>query len=216
MLRRFVFTLTFLPLLAWPQAKRAFNLDDLGKLVDVRDPQCAPDGKSVAYVQSQVDVKGDKAGNSHIWTISLDGGQDQQITTSESSESAPRWSPDGKYLAFTSSRPGKVSGNQVWLLPRSGGEAWQLTGLEARKGRITGFEWSPDSTRLALIVADPDPNCGSGCGGGDGGRRRARGTRRQRSGAETHRDRPLPLQAGRARVFAVRPPQLHRTLRPCQ
>ena len=158
MLLRTVFTLTILPLLVSAQAKRAFNLDDLGKFVDVRDAQCSPDGKSVAYVQSQTDVKGDRGGNSHIWMISLDGKDDQQITSSESSESTPRWSPDGKYLAFTSSRPGKVSGNQVWLLPRSGGEALQLTDLEARKGRISSYEWSPDSTRLALVIADPDPD----------------------------------------------------------
>jgi len=140
------------------QTKRSFKLDDLGKFIDVRDPQCSPDGKDVAYVQSQTDVKADRGGNSHIWMISLDGKTDQQITNSESSESSPRWSPDGKYLAFTSSRPGKVSGNQVWLLPRAGGEALQLTDLESRKGRISGFEWSPDSTRMALIIADPDPD----------------------------------------------------------
>jgi dipeptidyl aminopeptidase/acylaminoacyl peptidase len=158
MLRRCLLTLALLPILASAQTKRTFNLDDLGKSIDVRDPQCSPDGKSVAYVQSQTDVKADRAGNSHIWTINLDGTLDHQITSSESSESTPRWSPDGKYLAFTSSRPGKVSGNQVWLLPRSGGEALQATELEARQGRITSYEWSPDSTRLALVIADPDPD----------------------------------------------------------
>ena len=139
-------------------AKRPFKLDDLGKFIDVRDAQCSPDGKSVAYVMSQVDIKGDRGGNGHIWQIRFDGKTDQQITSSESSEGSPRWSPDGKYLAFTSSRPGKVSGNQVWLLPRSGGEALQLTDIEARRGRLSSYEWSPDSTRLALVIGDPDPN----------------------------------------------------------
>ncbi|HLW77452.1 MAG TPA: hypothetical protein VKS01_10710, partial [Bryobacteraceae bacterium] len=151
-----VSTALLLPLSA--QSKRTFNLDDIGKFIDVRDAQCSPDGKTVTYVQSQIDVKGDRGGNAHIWTIGFDGSNEQQLTNSESSESSPRWSPDGKYLAFTSSRPGKVAGNQIWLLPRSGGEALQLTGLEARKGRIQSFEWSPDSTRMALIVGDPDPN----------------------------------------------------------
>ncbi|MGO9254732.1 MAG: S9 family peptidase [Bryobacteraceae bacterium] len=158
MLQRVLIFLAAVVLPLSAQTKRPFNLDDLGKFIDVRDAQCSPDGKFVAYVQSQTDVKADRAGNSHIWMIGFDGKNEQQITNSESSESTPRWSPDGKYLAFTSSRPGKVSGNQVWLLPRSGGEALQLTDLEARKGRISSYEWSPDSARLALVIADPDPD----------------------------------------------------------
>ncbi len=167
--------------LAAQTAKRPFKLDDLGKFKDVRDAQCSPDGKSVAYVMSQVDIKGDRGGNGHIWQIGFDGNNDQQITSSESSESSPRWSPDGKYLAFTSSRPGKVAGNQVWLLPRAGGEALQLTEIDAKKGRLSSYEWSPDSTRLALVVADPDPDApnpdnptpapaAAAGGGGRGGR----------------------------------------------
>jgi dipeptidyl aminopeptidase/acylaminoacyl peptidase len=136
-------------------AKRPLSLDDLAKLKEVRDPQCAPDGKTVAFVVSQIDVKEDKPGGGHIWTVGLDGQNERQITSSTESESAPRFSPDGKYLSFTSSRPGKAKGNQVWLLDRSGGEAFQLTEI---KGRLQGYEWSPDSKRLALVVADPDPD----------------------------------------------------------
>jgi dipeptidyl aminopeptidase/acylaminoacyl peptidase len=135
--------------------KRPLSLDDLGKLKDVRDPQCAPDGKSVAFVVSQIDVKEDKPGSGHIWTVGIDGQNERQITSSTESESSPRFSPDGKYLSFTSSRPGKAKGNQVWLLDRSGGEAFQLTEI---KGRLQGYEWSPDSKRLALTIGDPDPD----------------------------------------------------------
>jgi dipeptidyl aminopeptidase/acylaminoacyl peptidase len=76
------------------------------------------------------------------------------LSYSQDSESAPRWSPDGKYLTFLSSRPGKSKGNQVWIMDRMGGEATQLTDL---KGRLQSYEWSPDSKRLALVVGDPDP-----------------------------------------------------------
>src|SRR2546429_8791013 len=134
-------------------AKRPLKLDDLARFRDVRDPQLSPDGQWVAYTVSTTDTKEDKS-NTHIWMAGYDGKNDRQITFSNDSESSPRWSPDEKYLSFTSSRPGKAKGSQVWLLDRSGGEAYQLTEL---KGRLQGYEWSPDSKRLALLSWDPDP-----------------------------------------------------------
>lgn len=134
-------------------AKRPLKLDDLPRLREVRDPQVSPDGQWVAYVVSMIDVKEDKS-NSHIWMVSYDGKTNRQMTAGQESESAPRWSPDGKYLSFSSSRKGSAKGNQVWLLDRNGGEAIQLTDV---KGRLQSYEWSPDSKRLALVVGDPDP-----------------------------------------------------------
>ncbi|MBS1788555.1 MAG: S9 family peptidase [Acidobacteria bacterium] len=133
--------------------KRPLKLDDIPRFRDVRDPQLSPDGQTVAFVVSQIDAKEDKS-SAHIWMVGYDGKGERQITSGQESESAPRFSPDGKYLAFTSSRKGPAKGNQVWLLDRSGGEATQLTNV---KGRLQGYEWSPDSKRLALVVGDPDP-----------------------------------------------------------
>ena len=136
------------------QTKHPLTIEDIQKISDVRDPQCSPDGKSVAYVVSSIDVKEDKSG-SHLWLVGLDGKGDRQITFGAESESSPRWRPDGKYLSFTSSRPGPAKGSQVWVLDQAGGEAFQLTDV---KGRLQDYEWSPDSRRLALVIGDPDPD----------------------------------------------------------
>jgi dipeptidyl aminopeptidase/acylaminoacyl peptidase len=154
--------LGLVPVALWAQpARHAFNLDDLARIREVRDPQCSPDGQWVAYTVSTVDVKEDKT-NSHVWMVSFDGKDDRQVTSSQDSESSARWSPDGKYLSFTSSRPGPAKGNQVWLLDRQGGDAFQLTDV---KGRLESYEWSPDAKRLALLIADPDPAAEPGEGG---------------------------------------------------
>src|SRR6185436_2708764 len=94
-----------------------------------------------------------------LWMVSWDGSEQIRLTsTSESSETLPRWSPDNRYLAFLTARGDeaqKKEGAQVWLLNRAGGEVQPLTQI---KGGVSDFAWSPDSKSLVLVVDDPDPN----------------------------------------------------------
>jgi dipeptidyl aminopeptidase/acylaminoacyl peptidase len=134
------------------QGKRPLSADDIYELREVRDPQRSPDGRWVAYTVSRA-VKDTDKNDTDVWMVGWDGKEQIQITSSPESESAPRWSPDGKYLSFLSSRQGAKRA-QVWLLNRAGGEAVKLTDV---KGSVSDYAWSPDSRQLALVVKDPDP-----------------------------------------------------------
>ena len=129
------------------QAKRVIRSGDLYHLKDVRDPQISPDGAWVAYTVTAIDSAKDKSDND-VWMTSWDGATTLRLTSSAESESAPRWSPDGRYLAFLSGRQ-EGKGAQIWLLDRRGGEAQRVTQL---RGGVSEFAWSPDSKKLVLVV----------------------------------------------------------------
>src|SRR4051812_19003206 len=134
-------------------ATRPVALDDFSRFQDVRDPHVSPDGEWVLYTVSVADPQADR-NRTDIWKVKWDGSQQTRVSYGSDSPSAPRWSPDGKYISFLSSRAGgEAHGPQVWVMDRSGGEPRQLTQL---KGRIASYEWSPDSTRLLLVYRDAD------------------------------------------------------------
>jgi Tol biopolymer transport system component len=86
---------------------------------DLHDPQISPDGQWVAYAEGSVNREEDK-NEERIWMAPTAGGDAIPLTADEVSSSHPRWSPDGKYLAFLSARN---EGKRRWLLNRLGGEA---------------------------------------------------------------------------------------------
>jgi dipeptidyl aminopeptidase/acylaminoacyl peptidase len=146
-------------------AQRPLVVEDFSKFQDVADPRLSPDGQWILYTVTTTDVVAEKR-NSDIWVAKWDGSPPRRLTYTPDSESSPRWSPDGTYISFLSSRPGgKAKGNQVWVLNRAGGEAHQLTEL---KGRISTYEWSPDSKRLALVYLPGDDAGETPAGAGPG------------------------------------------------
>ena len=101
-------------------AKRAINLDALAKIGRVSSPILSPDGAWFLYTVSRMDTKEDK-NHSDLWMERWDGTSNMQLTFSKEGASHPAFSPDGKYISFLSSRPGKAKGTQLWVLNRLGG-----------------------------------------------------------------------------------------------
>ncbi|HYF40432.1 MAG TPA: hypothetical protein VD930_12135, partial [Gemmatimonadales bacterium] len=114
--------------MAQSPATRRLRVDDLNRLREVSGPEVSPEGAWVAYTVSTADTVADRS-DSDVWMTSWDGKRTVRLTTSRSNEGAPRWSPDGRYLAFLSNRDDPREVQQVWLLDRAGGEAERVTDL---------------------------------------------------------------------------------------
>ncbi len=124
---------------------RSITIDDLFALKLVSDAQVSPDGTRVVCVVKTTDREKNKY-FSHLYLCDLHTGEVRQFTSGEVADSQPRWSPDGKHIAFVSNRQKPKA--QIYLIPADGGEARALTSLE--EGSIGEIAWSPDGTRIAF------------------------------------------------------------------
>jgi dipeptidyl aminopeptidase/acylaminoacyl peptidase len=117
--------------------------------VDLRfisDLQVAPDGQRVAFVVTEPPTVDGRA--THIWMYDRRGNTVRQFTYSKKSEKEPRWSPDGKKLAFLSNRGEE---EQIYVMRGAGGEA---TAITKGKRSINSLEWSPDGRSIAFLASD--------------------------------------------------------------
>lgn len=133
--------------------KRKITVDDCLKIEEIADVQISPEGARIAFVKNRImpskDEKDTLKRTHDIYMVTLTDNQIHPLTSHEKGSAYPRWSPDGRYLAFLSERTDK---NQIWMLDMDrGGEAQQLTDW---KSEIKEFAWSPDSNRIAFVSED--------------------------------------------------------------
>jgi dipeptidyl aminopeptidase/acylaminoacyl peptidase len=140
------------------QAKRAMTVDDVIDLVQVSAPRLSPDGRRVLYTLSEPGKWKDNKRVTSIWIAEADGTNARRFLANEKDRS-PAWSPDGRSVAFLSSRDassssGRDNGNsdsdsQIYVIPVDGGEATKLTD---HKGAIKSFEWAKDSASVVFVA----------------------------------------------------------------
>ncbi len=127
-----------------PTGRHPMTAKDLFAVALVGDPQMSPDGTWIAYCVREGLVE-DNRYRSSLYLVPAEGGPVRRLTYADASDDMPRWSPDGRTLAFVSDRHEKRQ--QIHLLPMDGGEARRLTDVD---GSIGSLAWSPDGTRLVM------------------------------------------------------------------
>jgi dipeptidyl aminopeptidase/acylaminoacyl peptidase len=144
----FVLTLACVPsFIAVAQESRRFTIEELLKVRRVGDPQVSPDGQRIAFTIGDVNWDVNKV-ITQIYVIPVGGGSMKQLTNGASSATAPRWSPDGKKIAY-------ATGGQIWVMENDGDKKDQVTKISTNAAAPV---WSPDGKWLAF-TSEVYPDC---------------------------------------------------------
>jgi dipeptidyl aminopeptidase/acylaminoacyl peptidase len=153
-MKRFVIAISVLVLavssfaaIATAQVNRHFTVEDLLKVRRVGDPQVSPNGKRVAFTIGDVNWDGNKV-VTQIYVMKIDGSDLKQLTNGASSASAPRWSPEGKRIAY-------VNGSQIWTMEDDGDNKDKVTKISTGAAAPV---WSPDGKWIAF-TSEVYPDC---------------------------------------------------------
>src|SRR5437016_1434397 len=122
------------------------------------NPKISPDGKRVVYEVQKVNWE-ENAFERNLWIADTAAGESHALTAAKKSSTNAAWSPDGRWIAFLSDRPGQITGTpegkkQLYVISADGGEAQQLTKVD---NDVNALDWAPDSRRIAFSMSDPDP-----------------------------------------------------------
>ncbi|TNE67145.1 MAG: S9 family peptidase [Alphaproteobacteria bacterium] len=124
------------------------DYQDIFDLEYAAAPEVAPDGKSVVYERHSMDIMTD-SGRSNIWTVNMDGTEHRPLLSGKANFRMPRFSPDGKRLAYVSTVEGKAQIYVRWL---DTGQTARVTDLERGPNALS---WSPDGTQIAFTMFVP-------------------------------------------------------------
>ncbi len=147
----FPWLLLFLAVTPLFAQRPTFDVHALLRLARIGDPQIAPDGRAVAFTVQTIDLDNNRKPR-HLFTVPITGGTPRRITDAGNLNDRPRWSSDGKRLAFVSDRGGSA---QIWLMEPDGAGARQVTNLSTEAG---GVLFAPDGKSL-LFTSEVYPDC---------------------------------------------------------
>ena len=136
-----LFLITFQ--ISFAQQSDKLELLDIFNLEYISNPQISPDGNQVVYVRNFKDVMTDK-NLSNLWIVNFDGSQNRPLTTGNTSDNSPQWSPDGEKLLFKSNRDGEMRLYLMWLDSK---QSLVISNSNDLPGAVS---WSPDSKSIAF------------------------------------------------------------------
>ena len=149
-----VLTLTIVSALSsFAQTKRAMTIDDLITAIRVSEPRISPDGKQVVFTRTTTALDSGRR-NADVWSVPADASApSKELIGGDKTENSPRFTPDGRHIAFISNRDGAA---QVYLADAGGGGVKQVTKVSG--GVQPPLVMSPDGKRVAF-VSDVYPQC---------------------------------------------------------